>query len=182
MKVEVLREAGYEEAMLGLSLSYNQPADEMPRVATKLYRLDDSDSKFLRFITVWLDIVAPRYWWCQMDTYSVGKAQQSESTMHTILERMLTPDDFADGWMDEVILHRLNVAIEEKAFHLVKQALPEGFLQRRIVVTNYQTLRRIIRQRCTHRLPEWRQFIAQLLDQLEHQEFVEDLKPAEVYP
>ena len=29
MKVHVLREAGYEEALLGLSLSYNQPIEKM---------------------------------------------------------------------------------------------------------------------------------------------------------
>jgi len=65
MKVTILREAGYEEALLGLSLSYGQPVEEMPQVASILYRKDDSESKFLRQICIWLDITAPRYWWQQ---------------------------------------------------------------------------------------------------------------------
>ena len=174
MKVEILYEAGYTAALLGLSLSYNRPFREMPQVAARLYSRDDSEAKFLRFLVVWLDVVAPRYWWCQMDTYTIGKEQQSESTMHTILEGPLTQENFIRPIFSEV-LNSLNNIIESRDLLLLKSDLPEGFLQRRILVTNYQTLRRIIRQRRNHKLPEWCEFIAQLVNQLEHQEFIGDL-------
>ena len=173
MKVRILKECGYAEALLGLSLSYDRPIEDMPPVAEKLCAKDDSESKFLRFIVVWLDIVAPRYWWCQMDTYHIGKEQQSESTMHTVMKRPLTIPDFATppllGQLEE-----LNDLIARGEFYLVKSNLPEGFLQRRIVVTNYQTLRRIIRQRHRHKLPEWQILITTILDQIEHGELLCD--------
>ena len=41
----------------------------------------------------------------------------------------------------------------------IKDALPEGYLQTRVDMFSYQTLRRIIAQRHNHRLPEWHHFI-----------------------
>jgi hypothetical protein len=43
-----------------------------------------------------------------------------------------------------------------------KQILPEGFLQRRTVDTNYEELRTIYFQRRTHRLPEWQWFCEEI--------------------
>ena len=41
----------------------------------------------------------------------------------------------------------------------IKDALPEGYLQTRVDMFSYQTLRRIVAQRHDHRLPEWHTFI-----------------------
>ena len=41
----------------------------------------------------------------------------------------------------------------------IKDALPEGYLQTRVDMFSYQTLRRIVAQRHNHRLPEWHTFI-----------------------
>lgn len=51
--------------------------------------------KFLRMITVTMDITAPLYWWKEFDTYKVGTVANSCSTMHTIHKRELTLDDFS---------------------------------------------------------------------------------------
>ena len=174
MEVKILREAGYQEALLGLSLSHNQPVERMPAVAQKLCSLEDGHNKFLESICLWLDVSAPRYWWQQFDTYRVGVTKQSQSTMHTILHRCLTQDDFESPLASGVLRH-LNLLIEQKDFNQVKHDLPEGFLQRRVVVLNYKVIRRIIRQRNTHRLIEWRVFISLVVNQLEHLEFVVDL-------
>lgn len=45
--------------------------------------------KFLRMIHVQCDVTAPMYWWKQMDTYTIGKVQNSESTMHIHFQRNL---------------------------------------------------------------------------------------------
>ena len=50
--------------------------------------------KFMRFITVTVDITAPLYWWKEFDTYKVGTVANSCSTMHKIAEKEFTPDDF----------------------------------------------------------------------------------------
>ena len=175
MKVTILREAGYEEALLGLSLSYGQPVEEMPQVASILYRKDDSESKFLRQICIWLDITAPRYWWQQMDTYHVGKTQQSESTMHTLTKRKLAQSDFSQPISHE-ILGIVNLWIERGDWERAKLNLPEGFLQRRVLCVSYQTIRRIIKQRHSHKLWEWQVFTNAILDQIEHKEFLADLE------
>jgi hypothetical protein len=171
MKVQVLREAGYEEALLGLSLSYNQPVEKMSRVANRLYCHDDGHNKFLESITVWLDIVAPRYWWQQFDTYRVGMTKQSESTMHTLMKRPLAQNDFEHP-IHPATLERLNDLIAVRDFETVKIELPEGFLQRRVVCTNYKVLRHVITQRLRHRLPEWIFFCQEIVTKLEYGIFV----------
>ena len=52
-------------------------------------------SKYRRMITVYLDIVAPLYWWKEFDTYKVGTVANSCSTMHKIAEKEFTWDDFS---------------------------------------------------------------------------------------
>ena len=167
MEVKVLNEAGYDEALLGISLSFNQPLENMPRVATKLAHRDGGHNKFLESLVVWLDIEAPRYWWMEFDTYRVGTTKQSESTMHTILRSYLGQDNFEDE-VYSCTLEALNTDIESKEFQKVKDNLPESFLQRRIVCTNYKTLRNIFIQRANHKLELWRIFIREVRNQINH--------------
>jgi len=171
MQVRVLEEAGYKWAMLGLSLSFRQDPDRMDSVAMRLAHKGDGHNKYLEQMVVWLDIVGPRYWWQQFDTYRVGVSKQSESTMHTITKRPLTQEDFEHpipkGWLDE-----LNRLIEAEDWRRVKELLPESFRQRRIVCTNYLALQRMVRQRRDHRLPEWWEFIVELVPQLKRPELV----------
>lgn len=167
MTVSILTEAGYNEALLGLSLSHNAPIDRMPRVAHKLAPKDGGHNKILESISVWMDIKAPRYWWQEFDTYRVGVTKQSESTMHTLMKRELTQEDFVEPISGRV-LTVLNEMIQFKEFRNAKVHLPEGFLQRRIVCTNYKALRHIILQRYRHRLPEWQVFVRGVMGGLEH--------------
>jgi hypothetical protein len=171
MKVSIINECGYAEAMLGLSLSHNRPVEDMPEVALKLAGKGGGHDKFLEHIAVWLDISTPRYWWSQMDTYRTGISKCSESTMHTLLKRPLKQSDF-----EIAILHKtlagLNNLIEAGDFEQIKVELPEGFLQRRIVATNYKTLLNIIKQRESHRLNEWKFFCAQVRTQAKHFELL----------
>ena len=51
--------------------------------------------KFMRMITVYLDITAPLYWWKEFDTYKVGTVANSCSTMHMIHAKEFTIDDFS---------------------------------------------------------------------------------------
>jgi thymidylate synthase ThyX len=62
--------------------------------------------------------------------------------------------------------------IAAREFEQVKRELPEAFVQRRIVCTNYKTLRNIVMQRATHRLGEWQVFCEALLEQLAHPVFI----------
>lgn len=52
--------------------------------------------KFMRMITVYLDIIAPLYWWKEFDTYKVGTVANSCSTMHKIADKEFTLEDFSN--------------------------------------------------------------------------------------
>lgn len=51
--------------------------------------------KFMRMITVYLDITAPLYWWKEFDTYKVGTVANSCSTMHKIADKEFEEGDFS---------------------------------------------------------------------------------------
>ena len=71
MKVKILKEAGYEEALYGLALSYKKKPEDIVAVLPKLVPLDNGHNKVLEHIMVWLSIQAPLDWWIQFDTYKV---------------------------------------------------------------------------------------------------------------
>jgi thymidylate synthase ThyX len=176
MKTIILEESGHEWAMLGLSLNKNQPVHKMHKVADKLAKVDGGHNKLLEHITVVLDITAPRYFWSEFDTYRVGISKNSESTMHTLVRQGLCPQHFEAGDVMDEVLRELNHLIgayevatpeyREEICLKIKRKLPEGFLQRRIVTTNYKTLRNMYWRRAEHRLPEWRSFCKHLVDNL----------------
>ena len=72
--------------------------------------------KFMRMITVYLDITAPLYWWKEFDTYKVGTVANSCSTMHKIAAKEFTLEDFScehlcDNELEllKEIINRLNM-------------------------------------------------------------------------
>lgn len=68
----------------------------------KLRNAGTDHRKYLRMITVYLDITAPLYWWKEFDTYKVGTVANSCSTMHKIHEKEFTLEDFSCEHLDEV--------------------------------------------------------------------------------
>jgi hypothetical protein len=66
----------------------------------KLAKAGGSHSKCLRYITVYFDINAPMYWWKEFDTYKVGTVRNSCSTMHRVMSKPFTMDDFSTEHMD----------------------------------------------------------------------------------
>lgn len=53
------------------------------------------ESKWRRFVHVSMDITAPIYWWKEFETYKVGTACNSCSTMHKIQAKEFTLEDFS---------------------------------------------------------------------------------------
>lgn len=179
IRAKVLREAGHEEALLGMSLSHGLHKKEMSenerwerklKVARGLAHKQGGHNKFLESIIVWLDVTAPRYWWQQADTYRIS-SKQSESTMHTILKGCLEQYAFYEPIPVE-LLDYLNRQIEAKELDKVKRVLPESFMQRRIWCLSYKTLQNMYHQRINHKLQEWRDFLGLVVDGIEHPEYV----------
>ncbi|MBS5016436.1 MAG: hypothetical protein KHZ33_09925, partial [Ruminococcus sp.] len=57
---------------------------------TRLRKAGTDHRKFMRMITVYVDITAPLYWWKEFDTYKVGTVANSCSTMHKIHAKEFT--------------------------------------------------------------------------------------------
>ena len=65
-------------------------------------------AKYRRMIVVWMDIIAPLYFWKEFDTYKVGTVANSCSTMHKIADKPFDRSDFSwehieesdDEWVD----------------------------------------------------------------------------------
>ena len=75
---------------------------------TRLRNAGTDHRKFMRMITVYLDITAPLYWWKEFDTYKVGTVANSCSTMHKIAAKEFTLDNFSH----EHLVDDLDVRIE----------------------------------------------------------------------
>ena len=65
------------------------------KLMTTLRNAGTDHRKFMRMITVYLDITAPLYWWKEFDTYKVGTVANSCSTMHKIHAKEFTLEDFS---------------------------------------------------------------------------------------
>jgi hypothetical protein len=137
-------------------------------LSQKLAKAGGEHSKHLRLIQVWCDITAPRFWWQEADTYKhIEKI--SCSTMHTLMKKPISERNFEKDNIPAVLIDKINTYIklyqktndkELKRDYLLacKNILPEGFLQKRTVCTNYQTLFNMYKQRNQHKLPQWQYF------------------------
>lgn len=187
LTVKKVDEAGYKAALLGLAHNKKKSPDKMSEVAEKLSDKDGGHNKFLESIVLWLDVRAPRYFWQEADTFRLS-TKQSESTMHTLTQELLVIDidspKAVQRFMDENFepesctpdtLRWIYQAAKANDLIAVKKRLPEGFLQTRTWCMSYKTLRNIILQRRTHRLPHWKEFIRQTLEQADHPELLPGL-------
>ena len=131
--------------------------------------------KFMRMITVYLDITAPLYWWKEFDTYKVGTVANSCSTMHKIHSKEFTLDDFSCEHLTvesitfglepiidilnknrELYLQWKNIDKEKKTlWWQMIQLLPTSYNQKRTVMLNYEVLANIYKSRRNHKLDEW---------------------------
>lgn len=143
-------------------------------LSIKLQKAGPEHCKHLRMIYVWADISAPRYWWNEFDTYRAGVEKVSCSTMHKLMARSLTKDDFEHDCMNNTFLEKTIESLNGSilAYGLCKdpdhkmeiwrgiiQALPQSYIQKRTVCMSYAALRNIVRQREGHKLCEWEHFI-----------------------
>ena len=133
--------------------------------------------KFMRMITVYVDITAPLYWWKEFDTYKVGTVANSCSTMHKIHAKEFTMEDFSTEHLypevreafENTIIKYLNEArktynflsdtpSKKDAWWQMIQLLPSSYNQKRTVMLNYEVLANIYKSRRNHKLDEWHTF------------------------
>lgn len=145
----------------------------------RLVRAGTDHRKFMRMITVYLDITAPLYWWKEFDTYKVGTVANSCSTMHKIHAKEFTLEDFSCGHLlnsvdtfnvipravFEATIKCLNEnrrlylqTKDKKYWWQMIQLLPSSYNQKRTVMLNYEVLANMYKSRRNHKLDEWREF------------------------
>lgn len=163
-------------------------------LAKKLRNAGTDHRKFMRMITVYMDVTAPLYWWKEFDTYKVGTVANSCSTMHKIADKEFTMEDFScehlgslshvrgiewdfKDYLEQWII-LLNVAREgyirtkdKKYWWQIIQLLPSSYNQKRTVMLNYEVLANIYRSRKNHKLDEWRELCA-WIDSLPYSELI----------
>lgn len=149
---------------------------------TRLRNAGTDHRKFMRMITVYVDITAPLYWWKEFDTYKVGTVANSCSTMHKIAEKEFTLNDFSHEHLEGRALNTLEDMVDElnywRDYYLaiekqkvvgadkkskelwwqMIQLLPSSYNQRRTVMLNYEVLANIYKSRKNHKLDEWHMF------------------------
>lgn len=83
---------------------------------TRLRNAGTDHRKFMRMITVYVDITAPLYWWSEYDTYKVGTVANSCSKMHKLLYKPFEMSDFSfdklPGYKNEIKQFRPEVDVE----------------------------------------------------------------------
>ena len=155
----------------------------------RLVRAGDAHAKCMRMVTVWFDLTAPIYFWKHLDTYK-HVVKCSESVMHTITSKPITKDDFSmdhfkgNNVTEFVIqmLYNYRLAYEDAKkendtekmrcwWYKIIELLPQSYMQKATICTNYQTLRNIYLQRKGHRLDEWQQF-REWIEGLPYSEFI----------
>lgn len=155
---------------------------------TRLRNAGTDHRKFMRMITVYLDITAPLYWWKEFDTYKVGTVANSCSTMHKIADKKFTRDDFScehllgddsipdheyqsSTYILDMVIQSLNfwrneylngtesgISKDKRWWWQMIQLLPSSYNQRRTVMLNYEVLANIYKSRWNHKLDEWHTF------------------------
>lgn len=135
-------------------------------------------SKYLRFITVTVDITAPMFWWFEYDTYKVSTVKNSCSKMHRIHVKPFSYKDFTHEGIDEVAKEDSNIKAvfqnyidmiewlrvqfnetqEKKYWRALIEMLPESYNMRATVLMNYQVLKNMYHARKNHKLDEWHDF------------------------
>lgn len=154
----------------------------------KLRNAGTDHRKFMRMIIVYIDIIAPLYWWKEFDTYKVGTVANSCSTMHKIAAKEFTLEDFShehmvdvegeaiefnntpgDYWNSiailDVTIRVLNMyrqryleTKDKKYWWQMIQLLPSSYNQKRTVMLNYEVLANMYKSRKDHKLDEWKDF------------------------
>ena len=172
---EALIRAGYPMATMVNESMENDPRtiEDLLKVGRLLGKMPigHGDDKFLRQILVTFDVLAPRYWWAQFDTYGVFTTKNSQSTMHK--GRSLDYQRLADEYVDKRILTIFQSIFDEYSKNptegnllKVKANMPEGICLAAGISTNYAQLRTMYFQRHTHRLPQWREFCSDFIAKL----------------
>lgn len=134
-----------EEIAPGVKRTYWEPCVPYTSIGTndhalmmKLRNAGADHCKFMRMITVYVDVTAPLYWWKEFDTYKVGTVANSCSTMHKIADKEFTVDDFSyEHVMDSVQIRHEFFKDSDIRMNEIHKVSPWEVFKHSIVMLNF---------------------------------------------
>ena len=129
----------------------------------------EGHDNYLKGCVVEFDITAPLFWWKEAQRYHWFDFVSSQSTMHCLLKFDLSNQCVSDTNKEIVaILERIKneynaISEDDKEAKKAKwrelvASTPVGFCLGATMVTNYQQLKTMYKQRRYHKLKEWHVF------------------------
>ena len=133
--------------------------------------LNSGHVSWAKGVVVSMDITFTNKAWIELQRYHFIDIITSMSTMHRISKFEL--EEAFNEYTDPIIIYHLKYLQKEYNENPTKEnylkllySTPSGLQMTGRVTTNYLQLMNIYQQRRTHRLPEWRYFCQQLLEEL----------------
>ena len=133
--------------------------------------LNSGHVSWAKGVVVSMDITFTNKAWIELQRYHFIDIITSMSTMHRISKFEL--EEAFNEYTDPIIIYHLKYLQKDYNENPTKEnylkllySTPSGLQMTGRVTTNYLQLMNIYQQRRTHRLPEWRYFCQQLLEEL----------------
>ena len=147
---------------------------------TKASKFNAAHAQFLTGIVVNFDLTFSNKAWVEAERYRFLNFVSSQSTMHCITkfglraqcnkyvdERIITiVQEYIDLYNSLTAQDEETIEFKKNLYLKILYNLPSGFQLTARMTTNYRCLLNIYNQRHDHRLPEWREFCNQLLEEL----------------
>ena len=147
---------------------------------TKASRFNAAHAQFLTGIVVNFDLTFSNKAWIEAERYRFLNFVSSQSTMHCIAkfdlrkqcneyvdERIITiVQEYIDLYNSLTAQDEETIEFKKNLYLKILYNLPSGFQLTARMTTNYRCLLNIYNQRHDHKLPEWREFCNQLLEEL----------------
>ena len=177
---ESMRAAGYPmRTDLDEILDFTKDWGRAQRL-TKASRFNAAHAQFLTGIVVNFDLTFSNKAWIEAERYRFLNFVSSQSTMHCITkfglrkqcneyvdERIITiVQEYIDLYNSLTAQDEETIEFKKNLYLKILYNLPSGFQLTARMTTNYRCLLNIYIQRHDHRLPEWREFCNQLLEEL----------------
>lgn len=177
---ESMRAAGYPmRTDLNEAPDFTKDWDRAQRL-TKASRFNAAHAQFLTGIVVNFDLTFSNKAWIEAERYRFLNFVSSQSTMHCITkfglraqcneyvdERIITiVQEYIDLYNSLTTQDEETIEFKKNLYLKILYNLPPGFQLTARMTTNYRCLLNIYNQRHDHRLPEWREFCNQLLEEL----------------
>ena len=177
---ESMRAAGYPmRTDLDETLDFTKDWGRAQRL-TKASRFNAAHAQFLTGIVVNFDLTFSNKAWIEAERYRFLNFVSSQSTMHCITkfglrkqcneyvdERIITiVQEYIDLYNSLTTQDEETIEFKKNLYLKILYNLPSGFQLTARMTTNYRCLLNIYNQRHDHRLPEWREFCNQLLEEL----------------